>query len=506
MELQKHDHPDVQAIVADLVDIASDIQNMGIGDGGDEMMSPMDGFPGDDLEGMDGEGPDDGVMEEAPGFPGGDEAETEASEDLNQGQEWDLSGQQGGGPDESVQDEYGPADESYSLSTTTPSAPLSSSPEPLQRHAHSFGGNRQDTDPVAQAFIKGGFEQQRRRERADRKRRQRRKGQGQERKAAGRGLGAPTSKAPAGAGSQRKPAMKTFDQALGVERYVVPVDHLGRYVAPPGKEEMVKKLKKKEGVDNPYAVAWAVHNKSKQRHNMVHGGITDLGPAQDAYERNYGGLRYIVEQGSGVDPAVVDRMYHDAVASLDTAFKGEGADAFKQVWRHLLDEARDDALQAASGQRSHDLPKSMHGTFSYPVLPDFGPGGQGKLDRYVAPAGAGDPNEEPPGTGDGDDGQGVTVSSDRRFETALQEKDYDQEEVQGEVTGEGAGIPKRETETQYTLDEDREFYDALGAMEEGVLRFMHKDKKAEDEAKMVKGTASGTHPRKRKKKHHHVAD
>ena len=57
MELQKHDHPDVQAIVADLVDIASDIQNMGIGDDGDEMMSPMDGFPGDDLEGGRGRRP-----------------------------------------------------------------------------------------------------------------------------------------------------------------------------------------------------------------------------------------------------------------------------------------------------------------------------------------------------------------------------------------------------------------------------------------------------------------
>lgn len=35
-------------------------------------------------------------------------------------------------------------------------------------------------------------------------------------------------------------------------------------VAPPGKEDMVKALKKEPGVRNPYAVAWAAHNKEKQ--------------------------------------------------------------------------------------------------------------------------------------------------------------------------------------------------------------------------------------------------
>lgn len=34
-------------------------------------------------------------------------------------------------------------------------------------------------------------------------------------------------------------------------------------VAPPGKEKMVKALKKQKGIDNPWAVAWAAHNKER---------------------------------------------------------------------------------------------------------------------------------------------------------------------------------------------------------------------------------------------------
>ena len=44
--------------------------------------------------------------------------------------------------------------------------------------------------------------------------------------------------------------------------------HMAEYgmeeVAPPGKEKMVKALKKEPDVENPYAVAWAAHNKQKQ--------------------------------------------------------------------------------------------------------------------------------------------------------------------------------------------------------------------------------------------------
>ena len=37
-------------------------------------------------------------------------------------------------------------------------------------------------------------------------------------------------------------------------------------VAPPGKEKMIKKLKKKYGVDSeiPFKIAWSQHNKEKE--------------------------------------------------------------------------------------------------------------------------------------------------------------------------------------------------------------------------------------------------
>jgi len=35
--------------------------------------------------------------------------------------------------------------------------------------------------------------------------------------------------------------------------------------APPGREKQVKALKKEPGIDNPYAVAWAQHNKEHKK-------------------------------------------------------------------------------------------------------------------------------------------------------------------------------------------------------------------------------------------------
>jgi len=32
-------------------------------------------------------------------------------------------------------------------------------------------------------------------------------------------------------------------------------------VTPPGEEKLVRKLKKQKGVDNPWALAWDIHNK-----------------------------------------------------------------------------------------------------------------------------------------------------------------------------------------------------------------------------------------------------
>lgn len=42
-------------------------------------------------------------------------------------------------------------------------------------------------------------------------------------------------------------------------------EHEIEEVAPPGKEKMVKALKKDPNIDNPWAVAWAAHNKEKRK-------------------------------------------------------------------------------------------------------------------------------------------------------------------------------------------------------------------------------------------------
>ena len=48
-------------------------------------------------------------------------------------------------------------------------------------------------------------------------------------------------------------------------------------VAPPGREEQVKALKDEPGVDNPYAVSWAQHNKEKKEASVKTAGSGDPG-------------------------------------------------------------------------------------------------------------------------------------------------------------------------------------------------------------------------------------
>jgi hypothetical protein len=59
-----------------------------------------------------------------------------------------------------------------------------------------------------------------------------------------------------------------FGSRIGTEATAIESDHIGESeccdeVTPPGEENLVKKLKKKKGVDNPWALAWKIHNKKK---------------------------------------------------------------------------------------------------------------------------------------------------------------------------------------------------------------------------------------------------
>jgi len=44
----------------------------------------------------------------------------------------------------------------------------------------------------------------------------------------------------------------------------IDIDELDQ-ATPPGEEKLVKKLKKQPGVDNPWALAWSIHNKKKKK-------------------------------------------------------------------------------------------------------------------------------------------------------------------------------------------------------------------------------------------------
>jgi hypothetical protein len=60
-----------------------------------------------------------------------------------------------------------------------------------------------------------------------------------------------SSPPPSGGGSSPPPSMDEMDEEMNLDEK-----------APPGREKQVRTLKKKKGIDNPFAVAWASYNKS----------------------------------------------------------------------------------------------------------------------------------------------------------------------------------------------------------------------------------------------------
>lgn len=52
------------------------------------------------------------------------------------------------------------------------------------------------------------------------------------------------------------------------ERFGQPLyEEIMNEVAPPGEEKLVLALKKNKEIDNPWAVAWSIHNKKKNKKN-----------------------------------------------------------------------------------------------------------------------------------------------------------------------------------------------------------------------------------------------
>ena len=79
---------------------------------------------------------------------------------------------------------------------------------------------------------------------------------------------------------------------------------------------------------------------------MVH----EIGRGKDLFQRNLRTLEWIGKSNTGADPAAVKQLYTDALADLQSIYpqgvKGDGTDFF-EVWKHVLDAARDDAQKKA---------------------------------------------------------------------------------------------------------------------------------------------------------------
>lgn len=188
-----------------------------------------------------------------------------------------------------------------------------------------------------------------------------------------------------------------------------------KHVAPPGMEHVVKRLKGKKGVDNPYAVAWSMHDREKNRHSEQTIGVTRIDPQSGTFQRHLKTLDYVSKGKQYVDPSVIDSMHSDAVADLERFYRPDDVQngiSFYELWRHVLDQTAREAKAAirqrhsvAFGRSRIDAPQTLS-------------------DRYDLAYAE----------------QGVPEPADEDLADAMGDGDYDQTELQEEVSGEGSGL------------------------------------------------------------------
>lgn len=117
---------------------------------------------------------------------------------------------------------------------------------------------------------------------------------------------------------------------------------IDRYVAPPGMESVVKRLKGKHGISNPYAVAWSMYERDKHTQDRSIGGLTRIGALEGALQRSLRVLDAVGEGHYGVSKEVIERLHSDALEDLDRSFERD--DPLREAWRHVVDQARNEAL------------------------------------------------------------------------------------------------------------------------------------------------------------------
>jgi hypothetical protein len=203
---------------------------------------------------------------------------------------------------------------------------------PPERHAYGEGPRENQEDIVSDFFLTQSDEEaDRRREAA--KRRQRKTQQ------------------------RTDPTSTSRFRALEVEAYSLRRFQIDRYVAPPGMEHVVKRLKTKKDVGNPYAVAWAMHERDKHTQDRSIGGLTRIGALEGALHRSLRILDAVSDGHYGVSRDVVERLHSDALEDLDRSFERD--DPLREAWRHVVDQARADALGKVDRHSSKQGPPAI---------------------------------------------------------------------------------------------------------------------------------------------------
>jgi len=130
---------------------------------------------------------------------------------------------------------------------------------------------------------------------------------------------------------------------------------IDRYVAPPGMENVVRRLKTKEGVSNPYAVAWGMYDRDKHTHDNVIGGLSRIGVLEGALHRSLRVLDAVAEGHYGVSKEVVSRLHSDALEDIERSFDRE--DPLRDAWKHVLNQAKSEALSKVSRHSEQGPPE-----------------------------------------------------------------------------------------------------------------------------------------------------
>lgn len=231
-----------------------------------------------------------------------------------------------------------PAAMSFDAPLFQPKPPARSLPDlgdielPPQRHAYGESPREGDDDIVSDFFLTQSDEE------ADRRRESKKR---QERKTQQR----------------NNPTSTSRFRALEVEAYSHRSFQIDRYVAPPGMENVVKRLKSKEGVGNPYAVAWAMHERDKHVQDRSIGGLTRIGILEGTLHRSLRVLDAVGDGHYGASREVVERLHADALEDLDRSFDRD--DPLRDAWRHVVDQAKVEALAKVSRHRSEQGPAAL---------------------------------------------------------------------------------------------------------------------------------------------------